>query len=36
MALRARRKRTLHAVTLSEAPMALTPSGETAKIFAEA
>ena len=33
MALRARRKRTLHAVTLSEAPMALTPSGETAQHF---
>ena len=35
MALRARRKRTLHAVTLSEAPMALSPSAETAKIFAD-
>jgi len=35
MALRARRKRTLHAVTLSEAPMALTPSAETARIFAD-
>src|SRR5215468_8915405 len=35
MALRARRKRTLHAVTLSEAPMALLPSAATAKIFAD-
>jgi ATP-dependent helicase HrpB len=35
MALRARRKRTLHAITLSEAPLALQPSLETAKIFAE-
>ena len=35
MALRARRKRTLHAVTLSEAPMPLTPSAETARIFAD-
>ena len=34
MALRARRKRSLHAITLSEAPMALTPSAETATIFA--
>ncbi|MGH6751503.1 MAG: ATP-dependent helicase HrpB, partial [Bradyrhizobium sp.] len=34
MALRARRKRSLHAITLSEAPMALSPSAETAKIFA--
>ena len=34
MALRARRKRTLHAITLSEAPMALSPSAETARIFA--
>ncbi|CAN7621355.1 ATP-dependent helicase HrpB [Bradyrhizobium sp. LjRoot220] len=34
MALRARRKRSLHAITLSEAPMALQPSAETAKIFA--
>ncbi len=33
MALRARRKRTLHAITLSEAPVALTPSAETARIF---
>jgi ATP-dependent helicase HrpB len=35
MALRARRKRTLHAVTLSEAPQALSLSAETAKIFAD-
>ena len=35
LALRARRKRTLHAITLSEAPMALSPSAETARIFAD-
>ena len=35
MALRARRKRRLHAITLSEAPMALSPSAETAQILAE-
>jgi ATP-dependent helicase HrpB len=35
MGLRARRKRTLHAITLSESPLALSPSLETAKIFAE-
>src|ERR1700754_831333 len=35
MALRARRRRTLHAVTLSEAPMPLSLSAETAAIFAE-
>ena len=34
MALRGRRKRTLHAITLSEAPVALSPSAETARIFA--
>ncbi|SDO00854.1 ATP-dependent helicase HrpB [Afipia sp. GAS231] len=34
MALRARRKKTLHAITLSEAPMALSPSAETARVFA--
>jgi ATP-dependent helicase HrpB len=34
MALRARRKKSLHAITLSEAPMALSPSAETAKVFA--
>jgi ATP-dependent helicase HrpB len=35
MALRARRRRTLHAITLSEAPLALSPSHESAKIFAD-
>ena len=35
LALRARRKRTLHAITLSEAPMALTPSAETARVLAD-
>ena len=35
MALRARRKKTLHAITLSEAPLALEPSEETAKVFAD-
>ncbi|HWL20511.1 MAG TPA: ATP-dependent helicase HrpB [Bradyrhizobium sp.] len=35
MGLRARRKRTLHAITLSESPLALSPSLDTAKIFAE-
>jgi ATP-dependent helicase HrpB len=35
MALRARRKRTLHAITLSEAPMAIEPSEETARVFAD-
>ena len=34
LALRARRRRSLQAVTLSEAPLALTPSAETARIFA--
>ncbi|WP_291851417.1 ATP-dependent helicase HrpB [Bradyrhizobium sp.] len=34
MALRARRRRTLHAITLSEAPVALSPSAETARVFA--
>jgi ATP-dependent helicase HrpB len=34
MGLRARRKKSLHAITLSEAPIALSPSAETAKIFA--
>jgi ATP-dependent helicase HrpB len=33
MALRGRRKKTLHAITLSEAPMALSPSAETARVF---
>jgi ATP-dependent helicase HrpB len=35
MALRARRKRTLHAITLSEAPLTLTPSAETAQVLAD-
>jgi ATP-dependent helicase HrpB len=35
MALRARRKRTLHAVTLSEATLALSPSESTTRILAE-
>ncbi len=35
MALRARRRKTLHAITLSEAPLALEPSEETAKVFAD-
>jgi ATP-dependent helicase HrpB len=35
LALRARRKRTLHAITLSEAPMALMPSAETARVLAD-
>jgi ATP-dependent helicase HrpB len=35
MALRARRKRTLQAITLSEAPLTLTPSAETARILAD-
>jgi ATP-dependent helicase HrpB len=35
MALRARRKRTLHAITLSEAPLALMPSAETARVLAD-
>jgi ATP-dependent helicase HrpB len=35
MALRARRKRTLHAITLSEAPMTLSPSAETARVLAD-
>ena len=35
MALRARRRKTLHAITLSEAPLALEPSTETARIFAD-
>ena len=34
-ALRGRRKRTLHAITLSEAPMALSPSAETARVLAD-
>jgi ATP-dependent helicase HrpB len=35
MALRARRKRALHAITLSEAPMTLLPSAQTARVFAD-
>jgi ATP-dependent helicase HrpB len=35
MALRARRKKTLHAITLSEAPLGLKPSAETARVLAE-
>jgi ATP-dependent helicase HrpB len=35
MALRARRKRTLHAITLSEAPMSLQPSAETARVLSD-
>jgi ATP-dependent helicase HrpB len=34
-ALRARRKKTLHAITLSEAPLALKPSGDTARVLAD-
>jgi ATP-dependent helicase HrpB len=35
LALRARRSKTLHAITLSEAPLTLTPSADTARIFAD-
>jgi ATP-dependent helicase HrpB len=35
MALRARRRRSLHAITLSESTMALTPSAETAQVLAD-
>ena len=35
LALRARRKRVLHAITLSEATMAVSPSEDTARIFAD-
>jgi ATP-dependent helicase HrpB len=35
MALRARRKKTLHAITLSEAPLALQASAETAPVLAD-
>lgn len=35
MALRARRKRALHAITLSEATLALSPSEDTARILAD-
>jgi ATP-dependent helicase HrpB len=35
LALRARRRKTLHAITLSEAPLTLTPSADTARVFAD-
>jgi ATP-dependent helicase HrpB len=35
MALRARRKKTLHAITLSETPLTLSPSAETARVLAD-
>ena len=35
LALRARRRKTLHAITLSEAPLALRPSAETARVLAD-
>jgi ATP-dependent helicase HrpB len=35
LALRARRKKTLHAIMLSEAPLALQPSVETAQVLAD-
>jgi ATP-dependent helicase HrpB len=35
LALRARRRKTLHAITLSEAPLTLSPSTDTARIFAD-
>jgi ATP-dependent helicase HrpB len=35
MALRARRRKTLHAITLSEAPLALKPSAETVAVLAD-
>jgi ATP-dependent helicase HrpB len=35
MALRGRRRRTLHAITLSEAPVPLKPSAETARVLAD-
>ncbi|QIO36797.1 ATP-dependent helicase HrpB [Bradyrhizobium sp. 1(2017)] len=35
MGLRARRKRVLHAITLSEATLAVSPSEDTARIFAD-
>ena len=35
MALRGRRRRKLHAITLSEAPLQLSPSEQTARIFAD-
>ncbi len=35
LALRARRRKTLHAITLSEAPLALQPSAATARVLAD-
>jgi ATP-dependent helicase HrpB len=35
MSLRGRRKKTLHAITLSEAPLSLSPSAETARVLAD-
>ncbi|MFL6839085.1 MAG: ATP-dependent helicase HrpB [Bradyrhizobium sp.] len=35
VAVRGRRKRTLHAITLSEAPLTLSPSAESARILAD-
>jgi ATP-dependent helicase HrpB len=35
LALRARRRKTLHAITLSESPLALRPSAETARVLAD-
>ena len=35
MALRARRRKALHAITLSEAPLALKPSADTARVLAD-
>jgi ATP-dependent helicase HrpB len=35
MALRARRKRALHAITVSEAPLALSPSADTARVLTD-
>jgi ATP-dependent helicase HrpB len=35
MSLRGRRKKTLHAITLSETPLTLTPSAETARVLAD-
>ncbi|MGX7741427.1 ATP-dependent helicase HrpB [Rhodopseudomonas parapalustris] len=35
MSLRARRRRSLHAITLSEAPLALMPSEQTARVLAD-
>jgi ATP-dependent helicase HrpB len=35
LGLRARRRKTLHAITLSEAPLALSPSADTARILAD-